>query len=162
VGIAGATQKGDAAGFLLAVNGDVHDAATQDVLEDLQAVIDFEVAALANLDMGNNAQARGRTEDARLRIEERGPQVPVSDPPVYEPDLLDKVGGLPESKAREAALKKLRKAAERDAKARDKIDKGTPGDLEEAKKQLGKALEDKAKAKAILETGVLAEGKGQL
>jgi hypothetical protein len=160
VGIVG--QKGDVAGFIVAVNGDVHEAATQDVLEDLQAAIDLEVAALTDLDNANNQAARDKIEQARVRIEEQGPQVPASDPPVFEPDLLEKVGALPESKARDAALKKLRKAAERDAKARDKIDKATPGDLQEARKQLDKAREDKAKAKAILETGVVAEGKGAL
>jgi hypothetical protein len=162
VGIAGATQKGDAVGFNVAVSGDIHDAATQDVLDDLQAALDLEVAALTDLDMGNNQAARDKIEQARQRIEDQGPQVPGSDPPVFEPDLLEKAGALPESKARDKALKELRKAAERDAKARAKIDEGGAKDLEEARKQLDKAREGKVKAKRILETGVVAEGKGAL
>ena len=88
--------------------------------------------------------------------------MPLTDPQEFEPDLLEKVGALPESDAREAALKRLRKAAERDAKARDKIDRGRPADLQEAKNQLEKARDDKVRAKAVLETGVAAEGKGKL
>jgi hypothetical protein len=160
VGIVG--EKGDSAGFAFAISGDLHDPAKQDILEDLQAIIDLETAALADLGAAMNAEARTKIEQARVRLEEQGPPIPDTMPEEFEPDLLEKVGALPESAARDAALKKLRKAAERDAKARDKIDKGKPADLQEARKQLEKAQDDKLRAKAILETGVAAEGKGKL
>jgi hypothetical protein len=154
--------KGDEAGFGLAVNGDLFDATKRDILEDLQAVIDLEVAALADLGNGMAAEARTKTEQARALLEDQGPPIPATDPQEYEPDLIEKVGALPESDAREDALKRLGKAAERDAKARDQLDKGTPKSLKDAEKQLSKARDEKVRAKAILETGVTAEGKGKL
>lgn len=59
-------------------------------------------------------------------------------------------------------IKRLQKAAERDAKARDKIEKGRPADLADAKKQIEKAVDEKLRAKAMIETGVPKEGKGKL
>lgn len=160
VGIVG--EKGDSAGFAFAISGDIHDPAKQDVLGDLQAIIDLEVAALADLANGMTVQASAKVETARQLLEDQGPPVPLTDPEEFEPPLLDKVDALPESDAREAARKRLGKAGERDAKARDKIDRGRPADLQEAKNQLEKAQEDKVRAKAVLETGVVAEGKGKL
>ena len=154
--------KGDRAGFAFEVSGDLFDAAKRSALKDLQAVIDLETSALADLGAGMNAQARMKLEDARKLIEEQGPQVPLSDPPEFEPDLVEKVGALPESDARADVLKRLGKAAKRDATARDKIDRGRPADLAEARKQADKALQDKVRAKAVLETGVVAEGNGKL
>lgn|GEM_PF-6520772 len=164
----GMTQgpKGSQAGFAFAVSGDVHDPAKQDVLGDLQAAIDLENAALTDIGSGNMAQARTKLEDARKLLEEQGPQVPGSDPPTFEPDLLEKVGALPESDARADATKRLQKAAGRDAKARDACDRylqrGKVADMQEAQKQAQKAVDDKLRAKAVLETGAVAEGKGAL
>jgi hypothetical protein len=156
--------KGDAVGLAFEVSGDVHADARQDVLEDLQAAIDLENAALADLGNGMAAEAREKIEQARRRIEVEGPQVPGSDPPEFEPPLLEKVGALTdvEPEVRADVQKRLQKAAARDAKARDKIDRGRPADLKEAQKQLEKAVQDKLRAKAVLETGVVAEGKGAL
>jgi len=152
-------QKGDQVGFTFAVVGDLYDAGKQDILGDLQAVIDLEVAALADLGNGMNAEARTKIEQARALLEDQGPPIPATDPQEFEPDLIEKVEALPASEARDEALKRLRKAADRDAKARDKIDQGTPKSLQEAEKQLAKARDEKLRAKAILETGVTAEGK---
>lgn len=158
-------DKGDAAGFAFFVSGDLFSEAKRDALGDLQAVIDLELAAAADLAAGNNADARTKLEEARKLLEEQGPQVPLSKPPQFEPDLLEKVGALTDADAapevRADVDKRLRKAAERDAKARDKIDAGRPADLKEAQKQLDKARSDKLRAKAVLETGVVAEGKGK-
>jgi len=128
-------------------------------------VIDLELAAAADLAAGNGADARTKLEDARKLLEEQGPQVPDSDPAEFEPDLLEKVGALTDADAapevRADVDKRLRKAAERDAKARDMIEAGKPADLKEAEKQIDKARSDKLKAKAVLETDVVAEGKGK-
>lgn len=159
-GISG--EKGDEAGFAFQISGDLFDATMQDILGDLQAVIDLEVAALTDLGAGMTAEARTKIEQARALIEDQGPPIPATDPQQFEPDLLEKVGGLPASDARDEALKRLQKAADRDAKARDKIDQGTPKSPKEAEKQLAKARDEKLRAKAILETGVTAEGKGAL
>jgi hypothetical protein len=157
-------DKGDAAGFAFFVSGDVYDEAKRDVLEDLQAAIDLENAALADLGAGNAADARTKLDDARKRLVEQGPQVPGSEPPTFEPDLLEKVGALTgvDPAAKADVEKRLAKAAERDAKAVERIDAGKPSDLKEAEKQAGKARDDKVRAKAVLETGVVAEGKGKL
>jgi hypothetical protein len=158
-------DKGDAAGFAFFVSGDLFSEAKRDALGDLQAVIDLELAAAADLAAGNGADARTKLENARKLLEEQGPQVPGSDPAEFEPDLLEKVGALTDADAapevRADVDKRLRKAAERDAKARDKIEAGKPADLKEAEKQVDKARSDKLKAKAVLETGVVAEGKGK-
>jgi len=161
LGIVG--QKGDVAGFGFAVIGDVHDPQTQDVLEDLKAVMDLEDAAIAALDASNPAEAGMRAQEARSLIEVQGPQVPLSDPPVYEPSLREKVIalGLPEP-VQKKVLKYLEKAAKRDGQAADKIARGRPNDLVDARDKLEKAREEKLRAKAVLETGVAAEGKGQL
>lgn len=157
-------EKGDEAGFSFAVSGDLFSDAKRDVIEDLQAVIDLENAALADLGNGQDAAAREKLEEARKRIEEQGPQVPLSDPPEFEPDLLEKVGALPGADPEVIAdiQKRLQKAADRDAKARDRLDRGRPADLAEARKQAEKAAADKLRAKAVLEVGVVAEGKGKL
>lgn len=154
--------KKDQAGFAFIVNGDLYTPDMQDILGDLQAVIDLEVAALTDLGNEMNAEAREKIEDSRRLLEEQGPPVPDSDTEQFEPDLIEKVEALPESDARDAALDRLRKAAERDAKARDRIDQGTPKALKKAAKDVAKAVEEKVRAKAILETGVVAEGKGRL
>jgi hypothetical protein len=163
---AGMTRAGkrDAAGFAFFVTGDLYADAKRDLLEDLQAAIDLENGALVDLGNGMDAEAREKLEQARKRIEEQGPQVPDSDPPEYEPDLLEKLDALPgvEPEVRADLEKRLGKAAERDAKARDRLDRGRPADLKEARKQAEKALQDKLRAKAVLETGVVAEGKGRL
>ncbi|HEX2486531.1 MAG TPA: hypothetical protein VHQ66_14570, partial [Myxococcota bacterium] len=157
-------DQGDAAGFAFFASGDLYDEAKRDVLLDLQAVIDLENAALADLGAGNPADARTKLEDARKLLEEQGPQVPGSDPPEFEPDLLEKVGALtgldPAVKA--DVEKRLTKAAERDAKASAKIGSGNPKDLKEAEKQATKARDEKVRAKAVLETEVVKEGKGAL
>ena len=57
-------------------------------------------------------------------------------------------------------MKRLQKAAARDAKARDAIDKGGANDLKKAAKELGKANDEKLRARAMIETGVVAEAKG--
>jgi hypothetical protein len=158
-GIHGA--KGDVAGFAFAITGDLHDAAKQDVLGDLQAVIDLENAALMDLAGGNPADARTKIEQSRALLEDQGPEVqPPTMPATFEPDLLEKVGALPAGAPRDEAVKRLEKARDRDVKARDKIDKGGPKDLKDAQKQLEKARDEKLRAKAILEANVVAEAKG--
>jgi hypothetical protein len=154
-------SKGDSAGFSFAVTGDLYDAQKQDLLGDLQAAIDLENGALADLEGGQNANARQKAEDARVRLEDHGPEVdPPTKPATFEPDLLEKAGGIPDEKLRAQVVKRLEKAAQRDAKARDAIDKGGAKDLKKAQKELAKARDEKLRAKAMIETGVLAEAKG--
>ena len=132
------------------------------MLGDLQAVIDLENAALTDLGAGNDADARTKIEQSRARLEDQGPEVtPPTIPATFEPDLLEKVGALPASDAKDEALKRLGKARDRDIKARDKLDAAKPNP-KEAQKQLEKARDEKLRAKAVLETGVAAEAKGAL
>ena len=154
-------SKGDAAGFAFAISGDLYDPTKQDLLEDLQAAIDLEGDAQSDLGNGQNANARQKAEDARVRIEDHGPPVdPPTVPESFEPDLLEKAAGIADPALREQVVKRLQKAAERDAKARDAIDKGGAKDLKKAEKELGKAIDEKLRAKAMIETGVVAEAKG--
>jgi hypothetical protein len=153
-------EKGDAAGFQFAITGDLYDAGKQDVLGDLQAVIDLELAAAMDLANGNAADARTKIEQARALIETQGPEVqPPTMPATFEPSLNAKVGALPASEARDEAAKRIGKAGTRDAKARDLIDKGGEANLKKAAKEIDKANQDKQRAKAVLETGVAAEAK---
>jgi hypothetical protein len=154
-------SKGDAAGFSFALFGDLYDAAKQDLLGDLQAAIELEVAALVDLGSGQNANARQKAEDARVRIEDHGPPVdPPTVPESFEPDLLEKAAGISDPALRDEVVKRLQKAAERDARARDAIDKGGAKDLKKAQKELEKARDEKLRAKAMIDTGVVADAKG--
>jgi hypothetical protein len=161
VGMGG--EKGDGAAFSFAVKGDIHDPATQDVLDDLKAVMDLEAAAIAALAADNPVDAGLRAEEARKLIAEQGPQVPASDPPVYEPSLKAKVMalGLPEP-VQEKVLKYLDKAARRDGQAAESLATGRPSAPRFARGALEKAGQEKLRAKAVLETGVVAEGQGKL
>jgi hypothetical protein len=153
-------EKGDSAGFQFAITGDLFDAGKQDVLGDLQAVIDLELAAAMDLANGNSADARTKIEQARSLIETQGPEVqPPTMPATFEPSLNAKVGALPASDARDEAAKRIGKAGTRDAKARDLIDKGGEANLKKAAKEIDKANQEKQRAKAVLETGVAAEAK---
>ena len=74
-------------------------------------------------------------------------------------DAIALVPRLLTTAARKEALKRLAKAATRDAKARDAIDVGTEASLAKAFKELEKAITEKTRAKFVLETGVAAEAK---
>jgi hypothetical protein len=154
-------QKGDTAGFQFAISGDLYDAAKRAILTDLQAVIDLELAAAMDLANGMSAEARTKIEAARVAIQDHGKElVPPTMPPTYEFSLLSKIrDDLPDSDMKTEVTKRIEKAGERDAKARDLIDKGGEGNLKKAAKEIDKANQDKQRAKAVLETGVAAEAK---
>jgi hypothetical protein len=154
-------QKGDEAGIFLSISGDLHsDEARRTLLDEVEAVILLEYAAGNELASSMPAEARVKIEQARALIEDQGPEVdPPTIPATFRPSLVQVVGALPESDARKEALKRLGKAATRDAKARDAIDVGTEAALAKALKELEKAITEKVRAKAVLETGVAAEAK---
>jgi hypothetical protein len=150
--------KGDRAGFALAVTGNVHGGALRAALLELSALVALQEAALADLDGAQTADARAKLEAARLRLVERGPAIPGSDPPAFEPPLVDLVGALPATKATRSAVKRLGKAARQAERARDQLDLAKPDAAPKARALAEKALAAKRAAKQILETGVPAEG----
>jgi hypothetical protein len=152
-------DEGAGAGFAFEISGDLFTAQKQDVLEDLQALIDLENQAAVDLGAGNGAAAKTKLEQAQQLLDTQGPQIPGTDPPQFEPPLVTKVQALPESDARAEALKRLEKASGKDASAVEKIDQGK---TDKAAKRVADAIAEKNRAKAILETGVVAEGKGKL
>jgi hypothetical protein len=92
----------------------------------------------------------------RAAVELDSPFVPIGG---QVDAFVIKLQALPESDARADALKRLAKATKKDESAIEKIDKG---DLDKAKKRVADAVDSKLRAKAVLETGVVAEGKGAL
>jgi hypothetical protein len=152
-------NPGDSAGFAIEVTGDLFDAQKQDVLEDLQALIDLENAAAADLGAGNGAAAKTKLEQARQRLTTQGPPIPNTDPQQFEDPLVTKLQALPASDARDDAVKRLQKANEKDGSAIEKIDDGKN---DKAAKRVEQAVSEKLRAKAVIETGVVAEGKGKL
>jgi hypothetical protein len=153
-------QKGDSGGFHIAVSGDLYEGAKREILEDLQAIIDLELAAAQDLANAMPAAAREKIEAARVAIEDHGAEIPPpTKPPTFEPSLNQKIqDGLPEGDVKDEVQKRVGKAGTRDAKARDAIDAGKP---DKAVKELDKANQDKQRAKAVLETGVRAEARAK-
>jgi hypothetical protein len=151
-------QKGDGAGIHIAVTGDLYEETKRDILTDLQAVIDLELAAGVDLDNQDTVAARAKIEQARVLIEDHGPEVqPPTMPATFEPSLNAKIGALPESDMKEEVAKRVGKAGTRDAKARDMTINGS--NVNKVIKELDKANTEKQRAKAVLETGVKAEAK---
>lgn len=137
-------DKGGKVGVSLAVQGDVHDAALQAVIDALRGVVALEDGALANLATSAPADARTKLEQARAAT---------------DPALLGAVAALPASKAQAQALAQLTGAAAKLAAARDAIDANTPETLAKAPGLAEKARAGHLAVQRMLETGVVAEGK---
>jgi hypothetical protein len=150
--------KNDRMGFALALSGSIHSAVVQQVLEELYTLVPLEVAALADIDASQTADARAKLEAARLRLVEQGPAIPGSDPPAFEPPLVDVVRALPNAKAARSAARRLQKAGKLDERARDQLDLAKPEAAEKARALAEKALAAMRAAGRIVETGVPAEG----
>jgi hypothetical protein len=111
-----------------------------------------------DLDNQDTVAARAKIEQARVLIEDHGPEVqPPTMPATFEPSLNAKIGALPESDMKEEVAKRVGKAGTRDAKARDMTINGS--NVNKVIKELDKANTEKQRAKAVLETGVKAEAK---
>lgn len=157
-----ATNKGDKVGMTFAISGDLYDATRKMVLDDLQAIIQLELDASADIDASNPAGAKTKLEAAKRKLEQ-GEPIPNTNPVQYTGGLIQKVNGWLSSgdketeKVRKEIEKRLEKAAKRDEKAIDAIDKGQPND--KIKKQIEKGRSEKVKAKAVIETLAKKESK---
>ena len=148
-GLSGA-GKGDAAGFVYEISGDLYDAPRKKLLSELDEVITLEREAEQALAAGNRATAQRKLEQAKERIE-KGKKVPGSKPVRYEGSLLDQVdAAIPDAKTRDAIRSKLRKVAAKDGKAIDGLKKGAPA--KKIAKAIRSATKRKLQAKAMIET----------
>jgi hypothetical protein len=146
-GIGGAAfdlAKGDRMGIALEAHGDVHGAALQAILSEVQALLELQDAALADLAASAPADARAKLEEARGRI---------------DPALLGAVAGLPAAKAVAKSVTELQKAAQRLAAAVGALDAGTPEAAAAVPGLVAKARLSERRAGRMLETGSTAEAK---
>jgi len=135
---------GDRVGLAVEAHGDVHGPALQAIFTEIQALLDLQDAALADLAASAPAGARAKLEEARMRI---------------DPALLGAVTALPAAKAVAKSVKELQKAAAKLAAARDGLDAGTPEGAAAAPGLVAKARTAEQRARLMLETGSPAEAK---
>jgi hypothetical protein len=135
---------GSRVGIALEAHGDVHGPALQAVLEEIQALLDLEEAALQDLAASLTADARAKLEEARGRV---------------DPALLGAVAALPPGKAVARSVKELGKAAAKLAEARDALDAATEEDLAAVPRLVEKARQAERRTRRMLETGSPAEAK---
>jgi hypothetical protein len=136
--------EGDRAGFGAEISGDIYAAPLQAVLGEIAALLVLQDGAVADLDGALPADARAKLAEAQGRL---------------DPALLGAVGALPPSQARANALKRLAKAAAKDAQAQASIDTATPEGLAAARAAVQKAKSLLLRAERVLEIGVAAEAK---
>jgi hypothetical protein len=136
--------EGDRPGFGIELSGAIYGAPLQAVLTELAALIGLQDGALVDVAGGQAADAIAKLTELRARL---------------DPALLAAVGALPPSKGRAHALKRIGKAAAKDAQAQAALEAGTPADLVAAQAALEKAKSSLVRAERVLEIGVVAEAK---